>query len=338
MKPPQPLRFITWNCMSCYPQYYEEVQAIEKGAPSKALQTNRTYNMTRYETIVKMLSPHLATVQTKALTAILLQEVDQELLQMIKRRVNEQHPELYVHYTTPYMTYPQRQPPPHDFAYYFVTIHHRHQRDKAPTRTKLNRKLDRCLVTVLQSCVLYNVHIPWVAPEHPEYKHRRTEQTVQALAHAVRQDQNSVVLGDLNLSCAFNCGLYQKYFSTRFYKTHVFGESYKLSPENILQRKTFKLLEHTPDDGCITHNIYNVKTTFDSLCNQKLPVNRSGWFVPKQDDTYPSDHSMVTVQCTPVFQSGQKKHSRHHKPYKPYKPHKPRSKKHRHSRKQRMKH
>jgi len=299
------LQFVTWNCLSCYPQYFDEVKAIEKGAPSKALQANRLYNVQRYKNIVSILLPYIERVSKSTLTAILLQEVDFELLQMLKETVNRSFRDVYVHYRTPYMTYPQNQPPPHQFAYFLVTIHHLHNRGGSYSNTRL----DRCLVTSLKTCTIYNVHIPWVAPEHSPYKHHRTEQTVRALSHAVRKHKTCVLLGDLNMSCTFNVGLYNKYFPQRFYTTHVFGESYKLSPENVLQRKTFQLLEHTPDDGCIVHGCYALSTQFDSLGKKRMPVDHTGWFIKQTKSTYPSDHTLAQVNCTPVSKRSGRSHT-----------------------------
>lgn len=283
--------------MSCFPQYYDEVKAVEKSGSDRTLRANRRHNIKRYENIVHMLTPHFENIQTEKLTAVVLQEVDQELLEMLNQTIQQNHPKLYVHYTTPYITYPQRQPPPHDFAYYLVTIHHIHESD-APRAHHPRVKLSRCLVTALRSCTIYNVHIPWIGPDHSAEKHERTEQSVRILAKHVRKHSDSVVLGDLNLSCSFNEKLYQTYFNKRFYTINTFGESYKLSAENIGQRKTFKALEHTPDDGCITHKKYTTQTKHTTLVNQKLPVDKKGWFLPSQKSVHPSDHALVSVQCT----------------------------------------
>lgn len=304
MKPQLPLRVVTWNCMSCFPQYYETVKAIEKAGVEKnasvrSLRANMKHNIKRYENIVHTLTRHFESIQTKKLTAVVLQEVDHELLQLLKQTIQRGYPKLYIHHTTPYISYPQRQPPPHDFAYYLVTIHHQHSHDMRNNVSPLPRlKLSRCLVTVLRSCVIYNVHIPWVAPEHSVEKHEQTEKTVRLIVKHVRNNTNSVVVGDLNLSCPFNARLYQTYFNKRFYTINVFGESYKLSPENIRERKTFKALEHTPDDGCITHNHYTTQAEYTTLGSQKLPVDKTSWFLPSQQSTYPSDHALVVVTCT----------------------------------------
>lgn len=299
----KPLQFVTWNCLSCYPQYFDEVKAIEKGATSTALQANRIYNIKRYKNIISLLMPYIEHIRERKLTAILLQEVDFELLQMLNDTVRQSFRDVNVHFRKPYMTYPHNQPPPHQFAYFLVTLHHQHNHSRS---CSLNTRLDRCLVTSLKTCTVYNVHIPWVAPEHPPYKHQRTEQTVRALSLAMCNHKTSVLLGDLNMSCDFNVGLYNKYFPQQLYNTHTFGESYKLSPENVRQRKTFKLLEHTPDDACIVHGCYSLSTRVESLSKKQMPIDHTGWFIKQAKSTYPSDHALARVDCIPVSN----KHSR----------------------------
>lgn len=300
------LQFVSWNCLSCYPQYFDEVKAIEKGASNKALQANRLYNAKRYKNTVSILMPHIERISENKLTAILLQEVDFELLQMLKETISRSFRDVYVHFRTPYMIYPHNQPPPHQFSYFLVTIHHYHNRSESCSSNPI---LDRCLVTSLRTCTIYNVHIPWVAPDHSPYKHQRTKQTVWALSRAMRNNETSVLLGDLNMSCEFNVGLYKKYFSQRFYNTHTFGESYKLSPENVLKRKTFKLLEHTTDDGCIVHSCYALSSQFNSLGKKQLPIDHTGWFIKQTNSSYPSDHALAQVDCIPVSKRSRQTHT-----------------------------
>ena len=298
MKFPRSLRFITWNCMSCFPQYYDEVKSIERGAPKEPMEVNRAHNTKRYGNIVQRLHPYLTQLQRHWLTAITLQEVDSQLLQMIREEVALTHPQLYVHHTSPYYAYPPGRPP-HDFSYHLVTIHHKSERacHSAPS-SSCRTKLDRCLVTTLKSCVVYNVHIPWVSSDHPVLKHHKTEQTVRSLADEARKGNTRVIIGDLNLSCPFNRGLYKKYFAAQCYVVNEFGESYKLSAENVRQRKTFKMLDNSADDGCITHRTYTTTATFDSLRHQQLPVDKNGWFLPPTSSHHPSDHALVAVHCT----------------------------------------
>ena len=87
--------------MSCYPQYYDEIQAIEQGASEKRLQMNRPYNIQRFQNIVERLLPFLQQLNEKALLAITLQEVDFELLDLLKERIQTEFPQLYIHHRTP---------------------------------------------------------------------------------------------------------------------------------------------------------------------------------------------------------------------------------------------
>ena len=293
------LHFVSWNCMSCYPQYYDEIQAIEQGASEKRLQMNRPYNIQRFQNIVERLLPFLQQLNEKALLAITLQEVDFELLDLLKERIQTEFPQLYIHHRTPYMIYPPNSPHPHQFAYYLATIHHRHNRRYTTAHETIQKNLSRCLVTALKQMVIYNAHIPWVGQDHGDYRKARTRQTIQTLARALRKHPNGILIGDLNASCEFNDTLYKTCFATTFYNTYIFGESYKLSPENVLHRKTYQSLDHTPDDGCIVHKKYTISSYFDSLRRENIPVNAKGWLLKKQKTTYPSDHALVRVKCEP---------------------------------------
>lgn len=295
----KPLQLLTWNCLSCFPQYYDTVKTIEHGASDKPLHINRRYNIQRYHNIVGRLLPHFQQLKEKTLFAITLQEVDFELLEMLKDCTHIRFPELYVHHRSPYMIYPQDTPPPHEYSYFLVTIHHRHNR-QYEKHTSPPQKMNRCLITRLKQMTLYNVHIPWVGSDHTDYRKKRTEQTIRSLASALHKQPNSIIIGDLNLSCTFNDILYKQCFAQRVYTINIFGESYKLSPENVLQRKTFTSLEHTPDDGCIAHNKHHITSHFNSLTKEKLPVDTNGWFLKSQKDKYPSDHAMVWVACTTI--------------------------------------
>ena len=285
-------KIVSWNCLSCFPQYYDDIKSIEKGESPDALIENMQHNMQRHKNIVHILHAFLLQIESRTLDAIVLQEVDQDLLVLLKTHL-KQRPLVTVHHHKPYMTYPQRSPPPHDFAYYLVTVHHTHNMHptfKAP-------HFDRCLCTPLKSCTLFNVHIPWISQHHSEFKKTKTTQTVASIARVVKSFSKSIFIGDLNQSCPFNQMLFAKYFNKTMFTRFVCGESYKLSPEHVLSRKTFRSLSQTPDDGCIVHKRTNVRTSFVSIKQKKLPVDKRGWFLPDQTNCFPSDHALFKVEC-----------------------------------------
>ena len=302
--------FVSWNCMSCFPQYYDTIKDIEKGNSSTSMVDNMKHNTQRYRNIIDHLEEFLFQVQIKKVQAIVLQEVDQELLGLLKKELKT-HPMIVVHHHKPYMTYPQRSPPPHDFAYYLVTLYHKHNRH--PTFKSLH--YDRCLCTPLKTCTLFNVHIPWIAPNHSDYKKEKTTQTIASIALAMKSNPKNILIGDLNQSCPFNQKLYERFFNNTMYHRFVCGESYKLSPENVLGRKTFRSLPQTPDDGCIVHKSVQAHMSFTSIQRNRLSVDKQGWFLADQTNCFPSDHALFKVECIiPSHRSISKRTLKHFRP------------------------
>jgi hypothetical protein len=334
------LRFVTWNCLSCYPQYYDDLKWIKSGAQDgRLLYTNLGLNHLRYRAIVRKLVPYLQQVVRRSLHAICLQEVDKKLLEMLHhlQRTDRRFADVQVHQSNPYVwDYAKRSEAPKGttsgttsgttfgtaFAYSLVTILHRKQPTyntptyNTPTHTKyssyssgqlpqhkiehkMEHKIERCLVTRVGVYMLYNIHMPWVRADDigSERKVRRNRQIVERLSTSVRHMGigKAIVLGDLNLSSEFNQKLYAEFFPSKRFATTVFGESYKLSPEHVKRRTTFRSVSQTPDDGCIVHASWTTSHAHASLKETYLPVDARGWFLPTRADMSPSDHALVEV-------------------------------------------
>jgi hypothetical protein len=311
------LQFVTWNCLSCYPQYYDDLKRIKNGTQDgQRLYTNIGLNHLRYRAIVKKLVPYLQRIVRRTLHAICLQEVDKKLVEMLHhlQRTDRRFADVQVHQSNPYVwDYAKRGGNTKGtvvgttFAYSLVTLIHRKQPQVpihkfSPVQQQQQQhkhKIERCLITHLGAYTLYNIHAQWVCADDSgsERKIQRNRQIAERLSASIRRVGigKAVVLGDLNLSSEFNQKLYAEFFPPKLFATAVFGESYKLSPEHVKRRTTFRSISQTPDDGCIAHASWTTSHAHTSLKEMYLPVDTCGWFLPMRKDMSPSDHALVEV-------------------------------------------
>jgi hypothetical protein len=324
------LRFVTWNCLSCYPQYYDDLKRIKSGVQDgQPLCTNLGLNHLRYRAIVKKLVPYLQRIVRRTLHAICLQEVDKKLLDMLHhlQRTDRRFADVQVHQSHPYVWDNAKRGNAAtgdamagmSFAYSLVTILHRKQPmsmsvPAVPTHhAKYSHKIERCLITQVGVYTLYNIHAQWVCADDvgSERKVQRNRQIAERLSASIRRVGigKAVVLGDLNLSSVFNQKLYAEFFPPKLFATTVFGESYKLSPEHVKRRTTFRSVSQTPDDGCIAHASWTTSHTHASLRETYLPVDTRGWFLPTRKDMSPSDHALVEVGLDRKRKNTLKRHS-----------------------------
>ena len=312
---PSTFHFITWNCLSAFPQHYAELQ---QQPPTVDLRPSLAHNTTRHHAIVRTLQPALERLVGKSpspLNAIVLQEVDQDLKQLLENTLAADYPSLMVFAPPhPYIgkaahkwlhVEPTGHAPQHDFSYWLVTIVRR-----SDVRPDQLRKMDsltpgRFLVTPLRTCTIINLHLSWVPDTDPrfEMKSGMSRRMVDTLANQIhssthRRSPNTrsstpkststftppstptFVLGDMNASCPLNQMLYDTYFPATRFTRATFGESFKLDTEHIGQRKTFKGIDTMgQDDGWVGSSEWTVqKVTTDVLTNKRLPVEPSGWF------------------------------------------------------------
>ena len=159
------------------------------------------------------------------------------------------------------------------------------------------------MVTRLNTCIVYNIHLPWVHPESSPQKIQRNEHIVKSLQKHIISSSPSItqfVIGDLNLSSSHNEQLCHRYFHSPQWSIQSFGESYKLSPETVHKRKTFRAIDGQADDGCILmspwkSNVIHMENS--TIRNKTLPVDHTGLFKPLLKSTYPSDHMLVSFVC-----------------------------------------
>lgn len=304
-----PVRIVTWNCLSVYPQHYDDW----KRDPTPALATSLKRNAQRYAHHVRALSPHFERLEHGTLDAVCLQEVDAALVALLVKRARKQYPALCLHpqelADTPYVKYG-------DHAYHLLTFVHRKRRVRGP----IYNRLSRFAVSPLDTVVVVNAHIPWVPPPTPDVlanpsdryvvRHAKNQKVLNALQHCYKRSkqQQCVVCGDLNLSSADN----QQVFADAFHlgpwdettgmgmaknpriQVHAMGESYNIKPEHVQDLKTFRALAKAPDDGVLCDARMKVTVTFDSLHTKRLPVDANG-FVALTAKHSPSDHALVEV-------------------------------------------
>lgn len=321
---PPPLRFVTWNCLSALPQFYETLRAQP---PTVDLRPSLAHNRMRHRAIVEALTPHVEQLASRSLDAVVLQEVDHDLaddLERLAARIGG------VRLCRPDGPYVRRAPfavspdgATYDFNNWLLTL----VRDEdlvTPARPAHRSRAagppGRFQVTRLRQCTVVNLHLPWVRDDVPDYaqKRRRSEATVRIVARhfphhpqAIRRSSRrgsmppTVVVGDLNLSCPLNQELFRANFTAvrGGYRVCGFGESYRLDPEHLAGHTTFAGIETAGvDDGVVVAQGWDLlRADHPPLKDRLLPVDARGWFLarPSAEDArrrwWPSDHGLVEV-------------------------------------------
>lgn len=211
-------RFVTWNCLSAFPQhydYYPDTHATGASTPASALlptidlTTSIANNQTRHQAIVETLTPVLQRMvqpmgrsasTPPPLDAITLQEVDHALKCRLEDVVRKQFPTLTVFVPKhPYLGAPpqhKRLPvdpvnsnaPHYDYAYWLVTIVRTSDMRPAAREQCGRLPYGRFLVTRLLKCTIINIHAQWISDTHPQYESRsaKSSRLVQQLAGLIQ--------------------------------------------------------------------------------------------------------------------------------------------------------
>ena len=318
----QVVRIVTWNCMSVFPQHFDDWNN-----PDVNLDVSLSNNVLRYSKHVKQLQPYFIrlnqaySVSSNPLDAICLQEVDVPLVQMLVKVIQKKYPNIRVNppklVLVPYV---KRTIASFTLGYHFLTFVHK---DRITSISTDFRPYGRFAITPLDTFTLINAHISWVRPIIPDMnsqehhtqldRHNKNIKIVQAMRHQceryayMRKGIPVIICGDLNVSSSGNRKIYTDVFNmskwnnsdqqafSRSLQLQAIGESYNVKPENIKGLTTFRKLGKDPDDGILCDRRWALKTICTSIRNNKLPVDTEGFLSQNGDDIAPSDHAQTEV-------------------------------------------
>lgn len=272
--------FVSWNCLSCYPHHYMDIN--EK----KNIEESLTKNNERYQFEIQKLEPYLEKLNKNEISIICLQEVDPLLLSLLETCLSKKYKNI--------KTSPNKYPYVwiNDiYRYHLVTLFHKKEVSPLPQITYSLGNRFRSIK--LKNITIINTHLNWL----PDNASKGNIDKMTTLLNCIKKTITNcmkerkvpvVILGDLNLSSIVNTKLYTKIFKTM--NIYPLGESYNLRSS---EGKTFADLECHQDDGIIIPKELKLSVDYEKLSDYKLPIKKNKDFCKMYQTIYPSDHALI---------------------------------------------